>query len=145
MLRMATRGRMNNSSAGTIQSKLLLVDDNVEDLLHYSTILRHRGYVVRSVATFTEGTAWLDVEAFDLVIVSQGSCKFEGRAVLSHAVERDRQTPVLVLADVADMPAYIEAMQMGAFDYLEKPLSPSDLAELVAKHLRPRDSGAIAA
>jgi DNA-binding NtrC family response regulator len=145
MLRMTDRGQMTGSSAATIPGKLLLVDDNVEDLLRYSALLRHQGHVVRSVATYAEGCVWLDCDAFDLVIVSQGSCNFEGRAVLIRALERDRHTPVLVLAGVANMPAYIEAMQIGAFDYLEKPLSPLDLAELVDKHLRRRDSGSVAA
>ena len=34
------------------------------------------------------------------------------------------------------MENYIEAMQLGAFDYLEKPLGPSEVAKLVAFHLR---------
>lgn len=134
-----------NSNLEDSRNKLLLVDDDLDDLLYYSGVLDRLGYGVCSVSTYTEGAAWLDREEFDLVIVSQGGSHFEGREVLSHALERDRHTPVLVLTRVPDMPSYIEAMQMGAFDYLEKPLAASELAELVAKHLRPHEVGKAAA
>jgi DNA-binding NtrC family response regulator len=145
MLRMANRHPIKNASVASVPGKLLLVEDNLDDLLNYSAVLRHHGYDVRSVTTYPEGVAWLDHELYDLVIVSQGGGSFRGRTVLAKALERDRHAPVLVLTGAADMPAYIEAMQMGAFDYLEKPLAPWDLLELVAKHVRPRESGAIAA
>lgn len=127
------------SNATATRYQLLLVDDNADDLRFYASVLECQGWAVRPAGTFEEGAAWLDREDFDLVIVGQGTANFEGRSVLSHAIERDRHTPVLVLTRTADMPNYIEAMQMGAFDYLEKPLAPSELVELVAKHLRPHE------
>lgn len=122
--------------------KLLLVDEDTEDLLYYSAILQNRGYDVRSLASYPDATRCFERETFDLVIVSQGSPNFEGRTVLARAIEGDRRTPVLVLTRGADMGCYIEAMQLGAFDYLEKPLPPSMVAELVATHLRPRTAAA---
>lgn len=118
--------------------KLLLVDENKEDLLFYAAILARQIYEVRALASYTEAAACLVREAFDLVIVSQGSPTFEGRSLLARVIEKDRQIPVLVLTRSADMGCYIEAMQLGAFDYLEKPLPPEMVEELVAKHLRPR-------
>ena len=141
MRREARAGEVVRLNVTTNRNRLLLVDENLDDLLYYSAVLERQGYDVRSVSTYAEGAAWLDREDFDLVIVSQGSAHFEGREVLSHALERDRHTPVLVLTRIPDMPTYIEAMQMGAFDYVEKPLAASELAELVAKHLRPHEVG----
>jgi DNA-binding NtrC family response regulator len=138
-------GGLRTISTPTRTNRLLLVDDNLDDLLCYAAALERQGYDVRSVSTYAEGCAWLDREGFDLVIVSQGGADFEGREVLCHALERDRHTPVLVLTRVPDMSAYIEAMQMGAFDYLEKPLTASELMDLVAKHLRPHEVGRVAA
>ena len=56
--------------------------------------------------------------------------------MLERAIEKDRRTPVLVFTRSVHMPSYLEAIQMGAVDYLEKPLFPSEIGELVAKHLR---------
>ncbi len=122
--------------AGKGDRRLLLVDDNVEDLLYYTSILQHLGYDVRPCASFTQAANLFARENFDLVIVSQGGSSFEGRSVLARAVEADRTTPVLVLTRSPNMDCYIEAMQMGAFDYLEKPLNPSEVEQLVSYHLR---------
>ncbi len=121
---------------GTRLGKLLLVDDSLEDLTNYATALAEIGYGVRCAGSYLEGTAWLDHEQYDLVVVSQGGAGFEGRLVLCHAIERDRQTPVLVLTRHADISNYIEAMQLGAFDYVEKPLDVSEFADLISKHTR---------
>lgn len=138
-------GELQRLKTPTNPNRLLLVDDNLDDLLYYAAVLERQGYDVRSVSTYAEGAVWLDREDFDLVIVSQGGTDFEGREVLSHALEKDRHTPVLVLTRVPDMSAYIEAMQMGAFDYLEKPLTATELMDLVAKHLRPHEVSRAAA
>ncbi|HET7841097.1 MAG TPA: response regulator, partial [Terriglobia bacterium] len=107
-----------------------------DDLLYYSAVLQNLRYEVRSSASYTEAANLFAREDFDLVIVSEGGSRFEGRTVLSHAIEADRTTPVLVLTRNPSMNSYVEAMQMGAFDYVEKPLTPSELAELVKWHLR---------
>jgi DNA-binding response OmpR family regulator len=79
----------------------------------------------------------LDAEAFDFVVVNQGGPEFEGRSVAERAMKEDRYTPVLVLSNSVDMDVYIEAMQLGAVDYLQKPVNPSEMARIVRTHLRP--------
>jgi DNA-binding NtrC family response regulator len=145
MLKMLNRSRAVNPIVTNVRHKLLMVDDNPDDLKDYCAILCKEGYDVQSEMSFAEGVARLDRDHYDLVIVGQGSCYFEGRTVLASALKVDRHTPVLVVTASANMPAYMEAMQMGAFDYVEKPLAPSELVELVSKHLRPRDPRVIAA
>jgi FixJ family two-component response regulator len=54
----------------------------------------------------------------------------------------DRHTPVLVLTRSVDMHCYLEAMQLGAVDYLEKPLPAAEILRIVEIHLRPRATSA---
>lgn len=135
--RVMTPRRAKQSLCLLPRRKVLLVDENLEDLLYYSAILQHQGYEVRPIPSYSEALACFEREPFDLVIVSQGGLDFRGRSVLARAIEQDRRTPVLVLTRSADMGNYLEAMQLGAFDYLQKPLTPSEMAELVVTHLRP--------
>jgi DNA-binding response OmpR family regulator len=118
------------------KAKLLLVNENLQDLVYYTAILQNFGYETCPCPTYAEAIERFRSEPFDLVIVSQGSCAFEGRSVLAQAVERDRTTPVLVLGHSADMDCYLEAMQLGANTYGEEPLSPSEVLEQVEKHIR---------
>ena len=120
----------------SIKRRVLVVDEDLDDLIYYSAVLQHRGYEVRSSSSYSDGATCLEGEDFDLIIVSQGSSNFEGRRVLARAIEKDRHTPVLVFTKSVHMPCYMEAIQLGALDYLEKPLPPSEIEELVAKHLR---------
>jgi DNA-binding NtrC family response regulator len=120
--------------------RILLVDEDPGDLHYYRTILEALGYKIWTCNSFLEGARCLDGENFDLVIVSQGSPDFEGRAVLAHAIEIDRGLPVLVVARCIDMSCYLEAMQLGAVDYLEEPLSVTELVRVVENHLRFREA-----
>lgn len=120
---------------GNKKRKVLVVDDDLSDLLSYSAILQHEGYEVRSVASHKDVADCVRLEEFDLIIVSQGTAAFEGRAVLARALERNQKMPVLVLSRSSDIDCYLEAMRMGAVDYREKPLAASELTETAAWHL----------
>jgi DNA-binding NtrC family response regulator len=78
-------------------------------------------------------------EVFDFVMVSQGTPNFEGSCVLKRATEINRSLPVLVVARSLDMGCYLEAMQLGAVDYLLEPLTPSDIGR-VLENFRPCQS-----
>jgi DNA-binding NtrC family response regulator len=45
---------------------------------------------------------------------------------------------VVVLTRCLEMNCYLEAMQLGAVDYLEKPLAPAEFEHLVTTHCQPR-------
>ncbi|MGD0124417.1 MAG: response regulator [Terriglobia bacterium] len=136
MERESIDSRTPDQLLGLIRKKLLVVDENLEDLLYYSAVLQHQGYEVRSIPSYEDGAAWVGREDFDLILLTQGSPRFEGRSVLSRAIERDRHAPVVVLSRSIDIPCYIEAMQCGALDYMEKPWLPSEIGLLVRKYLR---------
>ena len=120
---------------GLIRKRLLVVDENLEDLRYYSAVLQHQGYEVHAIPSYKDGAASVGREDFDLILLSQGSPSFEGRSVLSRAIERDRHASVVVLSRSIDMPCYIEAMQCGARDYMQKPWLPSEIGLLVRKYL----------
>jgi DNA-binding NtrC family response regulator len=124
------------------RGRLLVVDEDMEDLQDYCAILEQLGYEVRALTSYVEAAACLGEEVFDLIVVSQGTSSFEGRKVLARAVEKDRRTPVLILTRSVEIPCYLEAMQLGARDYTPKPLPPSEIGKLVAKYLPSRPGSA---
>jgi response regulator RpfG family c-di-GMP phosphodiesterase len=117
--------------------KLLLVDENAYDLDYYTEVLRYLGYDVQPVNSYSEAAATLDRERFDLVIVDQGSANFEGRSVLSRVVEVDHRVPILVLTRTADPDCCIEALDAGAHEYVQKPLTTVEVRELVNDYVKP--------
>jgi DNA-binding NtrC family response regulator len=107
--------------------KVLLVDEEAGDLRTLRLTLEGQGFEVFTCTSYEAGILRLEAEPFDFVVVSQGTQAFEGRTVLDRAMQLDRRRPVLVLTRCMNMPCYLEAMQMGAIDYLEKPVPPADL------------------
>lgn len=64
------------------RGKLLIVDENLDDLLDYSQVLERVGYDVRCIGTITDGAISLDNESFELIIIGRGSPDLAGRSVL---------------------------------------------------------------
>ena len=122
----------------------LVVDEDEKDLKYFTTLLGRMGYSVRAFTNYQEAERCLEHEHFDFVIVNQGSPAFEAHQIVERTLERNRRTPVVVLARCMEMNCYLEAMQLGAVDYLEKPLAPAEFERLVTTHCEPRQ-GEIAA
>jgi DNA-binding NtrC family response regulator len=110
------------------------VDEYPEDLQYYFNILEGYGYRVKACNSYQEGLRCLGDEVFDFVIVGQGTPKFEGSCVLERATEVDRSLPVLVVARCLDMGYYLEAMQLGAVDYLVEPLTVREIGRVLENH-----------
>lgn len=134
---MGSRGTYQEVSAQprcVPRRKALLVDEHPEDLQYYFNILEAYGYRVRACNSYQEGVRWLGNEVFDIVIVSQGTPKFEGICVLERAIEVNRSLPVLVVARCLDMGCYLEAMQLGAVDYLVEPLTVWEVGRVLESY-----------
>lgn len=131
---------MNNPKLQTIptlvKGRVLLADDDPQDLSFYSMVLYKQGYKVLACESFREAMRCLETEALDFVVLSQGGPSFEGRRVLQRAVQPDLRIPVLILAGWVDMGLYTEAMSLGAVDYLEKSVDPAELLRAIKIHLR---------
>jgi two-component system C4-dicarboxylate transport response regulator DctD len=114
--------------------KALVVDQDRKDLQGYTGILQRMGFDVKPFTSYQEASRCLEEDAPDLIFVNQGSKAFEARDVLERAIALDRHTPVVVVTQSLDMGCYLEAMQLGAVDYVEKPLAPAELEHLVTTH-----------
>ena len=122
----------------TPQPRILLVDGDARDRERYAMQLRERGFSVRACSSYGDGKRFLDREIYDLVIVDQGGPEFEGRVITMRSVQKDPRVPVLVITRHHNMASYLEAMQLGAADYLEKPIPIHDLLWRIDTYLPSR-------
>lgn len=128
-------GEMGTVNPAHNGPKVLMVIDERESLDYYSKLLRAMGYEVLACESNDEALGVLRNGSFDLVTVGQGSASFEGKEVLVRALEIDRRVPVLVLARNLDMENYLDAMQLGAVDYLEMPVPQEELTRVLRTHI----------
>ncbi|MFB3920244.1 MAG: response regulator [Terriglobia bacterium] len=115
--------------------QILLIDDDVDDLEYTEGILQKLGCEVSAGTSFQDGLRNLEGGVWDFVVLSQGGPSFEGRRILESAGNINRCLPVLVLTSWHNMRCYLQAMQLGAVDYLEKPVSLWEMARLLETHL----------
>src|ERR1035438_1996378 len=116
------------------KAKALLVGEDPGDFQYYGSILEVCGYHVRACSTFREGVLRLSAEAFDFMVVIQGTPGFDGRDVLKRAVESNQSLPVLVVARCRDADYCMEAMELGAADYLIEPVTVSVMIRVLERH-----------
>ena len=114
--------------------RALLVCDDLRGFPSYGGILSALGYDVVMCSSYEEGARRVEMEEFDFAIVGQGSASFEGRCVLERAAEVHRNIPIVVVARCLDIHCYMEAMDLGAVDYLERP-EPDDLGWVMETQL----------
>jgi DNA-binding NtrC family response regulator len=116
------------------------VNKNPEELSYYGGMLQEMRCQVRTSSSFAKGAQCLERERHDLIVLDQGSSRFEGRQLLMAAMEVDTEVPVLVLARSYDTGCCEEAMQSGAMDYVEGPLSEAEIVAFLETYV-PRRSG----
>jgi len=114
---------------------ILIVED--EKLIRWT--LRQRfneeGYAVDEAATASEGLAKLSDEIFDLVMLDYKLPDMTGLEVLRKLRETDKDLVVLMLTAYSNVENAVEAMKLGAIDYVGKPFKMDELMLTVAKAL----------
>ena len=117
---------------------VLLIDEDLEHLEFLRRTIQAIGYSVQACNSYREGIRQLSSGAFEIIVVGQGSRNFEGRCVLECATEFNRRLPVVVVARRLEMACYLDAMQLGAVDYLAGPLGGAEMARVMRTHTRNR-------
>jgi len=133
---------MNQSGEKTFQTRpsgaVLLVDEDLEQQEFVRGVVEGIGCTVQACNSYIEGMCQLASGAFDIIVVGQGSHNFEGRCVLEAASEYNRQLPVVVVARHLEMGCYLEAMQLGAVDYLAGPFVSGEIARVMRNRVARR-------
>jgi DNA-binding NtrC family response regulator len=121
-------------SEGHKKKSILLVDEDEPLRLVLGMLLENEGYAVTTCGNEVQAIALIESRSFDFVITDHSSSGVDGLKLLETTKQRDSRTPVLLMASLYEMGPYIEAMNLGALDYLSKPLDYCEIQRLVAAH-----------
>jgi len=117
------------------ETRVLVVDDeqSMRELL--GIMLRQVGYAVTLADGGEAAVQALMTDDFDLVITDLRMRKVDGLAVLRAAKEHSPRTVVLVVTAFASTETAVEAMKLGAYDYVTKPFKLDELRLTIANAL----------
>lgn len=122
----------------THPKRLIIVDDDFDlrdSLLDFFT---HSDFDVSTFASGKEMLMQLD-EQFDGVIVCDLQMPgMNGLEVVEALSEKDNPPPLILMTAFGDIPTAVNAIKLGAYDFIEKPFNPASLKEKVEKAARPR-------
>lgn len=118
---------------------ILVVDDEAGLRLTLSLVLQKEGYRVETAADGKEALALLDTRTFDLLFLDLNMPGMSGTDLLVEIHKQYTRLPVLILTAHATLDSAIQAVRLGARDYLLKPFEPSLLLVRVAEILAEAD------
>jgi DNA-binding NtrC family response regulator len=120
------------------QQKILIVDDEPAQRQLLTAAL-NRDYHVVAASNGQEATQLLNTRSYDLVITDERMPLMGGLELIRWIREREPDLPILVLTAYGSVETAVEAIKLGAQEYLTKPLkSPEELRLMVAKTMRQR-------
>lgn len=110
--------------------RILLVEDDALLADGLARALRQSGCLVDIANDGKTADRWLEAESFDLTILDLGLPELDGSEVLQRLRQRKQRTPVLVLSARQALEERVRLLDLGADDYVVKPVA---LAELEAR------------
>ena len=117
------------------QDRVLIVED--EKLIRWSikSRLEENGYVVSEVDSGKKAFDLLDEEDFDLMLLDFRLPDTTGVEILRRVRQEAPETSVVMMTAYGTVESAVEAMKLGAFDYLTKPVNLDELTVIVNKAL----------
>jgi two-component system, NtrC family, response regulator PilR len=114
---------------------ILIVDDELSMREFLEILLRKEGYGVATAGQGEEALALIEGHHYDLVICDIMMPRVDGMQVLRRIKEVSPETQVIMITAFASAESAVEAMKIGAYDYITKPFKVDEIKLIIAKAL----------
>lgn len=120
------------------QMRVAIVDDEQDMRQSISQWLALSGFTTETYADGHEALAGISADFPGVVITDIRMPNMDGMTLLKKLVALDSTIPVIMITGHGDVPIAVEAMRLGAFDFLEKPFNPEKMMALAEKAVKKR-------
>ncbi len=135
-------GHLNNKFTNNYKKpRILVVDDERIALESLMYILEKEDYTVVTAGSGTEAIEKLKASDIDLVITDLIMGGVAGPSIIKETISKYPDTQVIMITGYATVDTAVQALRMGAFHYIEKPVRVDDLLSSVKDALRQKYSG----
>jgi two-component system, LuxR family, response regulator DctR len=110
-----------------------IVDDDEAITALVTRIVESLELTPRAFNRSTDFIAAFDPDTYGCLITDVSMPGVTGLELLQHLVEQRQLPPTILITGHGSIPMCVEAMRLGAFDFLQKPFSPSQLKELIGR------------
>lgn len=122
-----------------MKASILIVDDELVICKSCEKIFRRAGHTVKYATSGKEAIEILKGETFDVVFTDLKMVDIGGMEVLQTVQKKYPDTVVVIITGYATIASAVETMRYGAFDYLPKPFTPSEILAVLDKAMEKRE------
>ncbi|MCK4641302.1 MAG: response regulator [Candidatus Marinimicrobia bacterium] len=119
-----------------IRNKILIVDDEPNVCNFLSEFLDYKGFESTITLSGKEALNQLESEDFDLVLLDLIMPEMNGFEVLERINQMDNKVPVIILTGVRDQNVANDSMEMGAVDFISKPIDLDRLEQSIIVNIK---------
>ncbi|MFN8208534.1 MAG: response regulator [Bacteroidales bacterium] len=123
---------------GKTSPLVLVVDDSNTNVVLLEAILNDKGYEIETALNAKEAFAIMETKVPDLILLDLLMPKINGYDFLQQVKGNDRtkDIPVIIVSAVTESENIRKTIDMGAVDFIKKPIDIQDLIEKVSKTLK---------
>ncbi len=124
-----------------MKNEILVIDDNADIRFLICNILKENNYEIRSAANFNQAVVEINAKLPNLAIIDIKLDKGDkdGIDLLKLLMSIDSNIPVVMISGHANVQVAVEAIRIGAYEFLEKPFSSEKLLNYVKRALENRN------
>ncbi|THF50399.1 sigma-54-dependent Fis family transcriptional regulator [Flavobacterium supellecticarium] len=123
-----------------MSSKILVVDDDISFCVMVKTFLEKKGFTVHNVFSAKEAEGILENETFDVVLTDIRLPDKDGIELLQLIKAKSFPTQVILMTGYTEIKTAVNAIKMGAFDYVGKPINPDEILHTINQSLKKKAS-----
>lgn len=117
-----------------LKKSILIVDSEVHHRTILGLLLGEEGHRVTACGVALDAVILFEKQKFDFVITEHSNSGVNGLYVIEKVKQCNDKIPVLLISTLYEMEPYLAAMNLGALDYLRKPVDYLEIQRLVRSH-----------
>lgn len=112
---------------------ILIVEDDITYGMMLKTWLGKKGFQVTSASSITRAQKHLETEGADLILSDLRLPDKDGIDLLKWLGTQGMSIPLIMMTSYADIQSAVQAMKLGASDYVAKPVNPEELLKKIGE------------
>jgi two-component system nitrogen regulation response regulator NtrX len=118
-----------------MKTEILVIDDNADIRYLICNILQENGYIIRSAANYNQAVKEINIKLPSMAIVDIKLDKGDkdGIDLLKLLIQKEKSLPVIMISGHANVQVAVEAIRLGAYEFVEKPFSSEKLLNYVKR------------
>lgn len=115
---------------------ILIVEDDITFGMMLKTWLGKKGFNVSSVSNIARAQKHIDAQTVDLILSDLRLPDHDGIHLLKWMSEKELHIPLIIMTGYADIQSAVQAIKLGAQDYIAKPVNPEELLKKIDEALQ---------